>query len=176
MLFRSPYTEVINQVQATINQPEYWKQTTIVLDATGGNVFLDHLRAARLGAQIIPVLITAGHQSSESGGKHHVPKQDLIANLEALFRERRIWLPAPALTPARQRGDTSPASDHLKQLIQELHAFERLPGPQGKATFSGKATSQDDLVIALALAAWRAVKTRPDLNHNKGIWGTQRLL
>lgn len=192
-----PYTEVIQHIQKQVNHPDYWKQITIVLDATGGNVFLDHLRAARLGAPIIPAVITSGQQATETNGKHHIPKQDLIANLEALFRERRIWLDpslarpsrSPAsdasFNPGRQAGEPQPptpvrqhggAQDPLTQLIQELQAFERIPGPQGKDTFSGKATAQDDLVIALALAAWRAVKVRPDLNHNRGIWGTQRLL
>lgn len=155
-----PYPDVVNRVRQLVHDPEYIQQTVIILDATGGgNIFLDQLRAARLGAQIIPVSITAGLEPTVSQGKHNVPKHELVTTLEAVFREHRIGL--------------DPKTPHLAALLEELRAFERLQGPRGRETFAGKASHHDDLVIALSLAVWRATQTQ---RHDQGIFRPDRLL
>ena len=70
--------------------------------------------------------------------------QDLIANLESLFRIGQIEVAAQC--PA------APA------LLKELAAFERSACAGGRReTFAGKVGVHDDLVMAVAMAAWRAV-------------------
>ena len=78
-------------------------------------------------------MITGGQQTSQSAGKRHVPKHDLITNLEALFRDRHLAL-----------DRTLP---HLDYLIKASQA------PHGTEQFSGKASGNDELVLALSLAA-----------------------
>ena len=113
-----PYPEVVERVRQLVSQPEYVQQISVIPDCTGGGgIFLDHLRAARLGVQIVPVSITPGRESHAAKGKQYVPKQELVTTLEATFRERRIGLDA--------------ACPHLDELIQELHVFERSPGGRG---------------------------------------------
>ena len=159
-----PYPDVVERVRQLVMLPEYLQRIVVIPDCTGGGgIFLDHLRAARMGVQIVPASITPGQEPNEAKGRHNLPKHHLITILEAMFRERRIGLDREC--------------PHLKELIQELHAFERLAGPRGRETFTGKASHHDDLVLALALAVWRAVEGgKGDLLSDKGIFRQERLL
>lgn len=140
------YPDIIHHLRNLLQTPELRGHTTLIPDATsGGGIFLDHLRAARLGVPIVPVSITPGHGSwTQVNDRYHVPKQLLIGNLEQLFRHRQIHL-----------ASTCPGLDDLRQ---ELTRFQRLVTPSGHETYSGKATGHDDIVLALALAAWQAVR------------------
>ena len=140
------YPDLITHLRNLLATPELRQHAAIIPDVTGqGGIFLDHLRAARLGAPIVPVTITPGTgRWTQVADRYHVPKQHLIANLESLFRHRQIQL-----------ASTCPGLDTLHQ---ELTTFQRLVTPAGNETYSGKSTGHDDLVCALALAAWQATR------------------
>ena len=146
------YPDIIAHLRNLLQTPELRQCATIIPDATGGgNIFLDHLRAARLGAPIVPVSITPGSgQWTQVRDGYRVPKQTLVANLELLFRHRQLQLAS--------------ACPKLDDLRQELNSFERLVTPHGQDTFSGKSTAHDDIVCALALAARQAMR-----QHKQGL-------
>ena len=87
------------------------------------------LRAARLGCEIRPVTITGGERSHIHCYGWNVPKQDLISGVRVLL----------------ERGELRIARDlrGLRILMRELMEMH-------------ETGEHDDLVIALALACWRA--------------------
>jgi hypothetical protein len=134
------YSRVVAEVAAFMEEPPL-AAAALVMDATGvGRPTFDMLRREVLPARLVPVTITAGRQPCFRDGFHHVPKSVLIATVQRLLRQRRIKV-APALrqTPALLR--------ELRNLIVKLT-------PSLHETFGARTGERDDLVLALALAAW----------------------
>jgi hypothetical protein len=120
-------------------------ESNLVVDQTAvGQPVLKLLRRARLRAMIRPVTITAGNQAVlNEDGSRSVPKRDLVSTLQVLLQSRQIKV-APSLFEA-------------KTLVQELMNF------RVKATLSPTETLEswregphDDLVLAVAIAAWQS--------------------
>jgi phage FluMu gp28-like protein len=146
------FTHIVEYLAAIANTAELAQRTTLVVDATGlGAPVVEMLRRARIGFSLVPVVITAGHSASlQSNGTHHVPKKDLVTALHLLLATGGLRI------PARLPGYTD--------LKEELLHFHANISDQGRATFaSSRDAIHDDLVMALALAAWQA---RP-----KPTWG-----
>jgi hypothetical protein len=115
-----------------------------MLDATGvGDGALDLFRAAHLTVNLIPVHLTAGSAPSQNGATHNIPKADLVHTLDHLIHERHLSIAA--------------ACPHTPELLDELAAFERTDHASGHTSFAAAHESDhDDLVIATALATYRA--------------------
>jgi hypothetical protein len=116
----------------------------VVMDATGvGAPVLDMLRKANLGCRIAPVIMSGGERASHAGGLWHVPKRDLIAGLQLMLEKREMGLPANLRA--------------TRMLTKELQDFQERMTGRGVASFGAWREGQhDDLVIATALACWRA--------------------
>ena len=126
----TPYTRIASHVADSVDRHPYAGQTTLAVDATGvGRPVVDHLKSLRPPCKIVPVVITGQGQPHNSNGALHVPRQDLIANLQILLENKAITA----------SGRASQA--HL--LKSELLNF-------------GNRSQHDDLVFAAALAAWLA--------------------
>jgi hypothetical protein len=126
---------------------------TLVVDQTGvGRPVVDLLRAARLPFRLVPVAITAGQavtQVEESVGPvtqvgFHVPKRDLVGTLAVLLQSARLRV-AQELPEAQL-------------LVQELLNFRVTISPSGRDSYGAgeewREGAHDDLVLAVALAAW----------------------
>jgi hypothetical protein len=115
-------------------------RVTLIVDATGlGGPIVEMLKAARLPGPLIPVTITSGDRENGT----HVPKKNLISNLQIMF----------------ERGELKIAAglEETKAFIQELTTMQVKITPSARETFSpAKSTDHDDLVLAAALAAWKA--------------------
>jgi hypothetical protein len=100
------------------------------------------LRSARLGCELSAVTITGGERANQHGSGWNVPKQDLIAGLQVLL----------------ERGELRIARDlrGARMLMRELMDVQTRSGKTG-AEGPGQ---HDDLVIALALACWKAKQKR----------------
>jgi hypothetical protein len=116
----------------------------LVVDATGcGRPVVDLLRKARLGArQLAPVIITAGHAATFSGGFWHAPKRDLVGAAAACLQSRRLQFAARCRWAAVLR--------------EEMRTFSvKVSLATGNESFEAwRDRDHDDLVLAAALAVW----------------------
>jgi hypothetical protein len=153
----TPYTEVVDDVASIVRSPAIFGRCTLVVDATGvGRAVVDALKAARLGCPVVPVTITGGDQSSHSNGMWRVPKRDLIGDLQYMLERRDI-----GIADGLEEGP---------ELVKELRGMRVKIGYTGHETVSSwREGVHDDLVFAVALAAWWSRSRRKN-------WGTERLI
>lgn len=137
---KTAYTEIVASVARLMRRPELGREPYLVVDATGvGRPVIDLLRAA--GLDPVPVVITAGIEESNEGLYYHTPKADLVTGTEVLLQAKRL----------RVAGSLPLAS----VLITELTAFKRKATLAGNEVFGAwREGEHDDLVLAVALAAW----------------------
>ena len=157
MLLGTPYPRVVERVRQVVRQSAQQGRCTLVMDATGlGTPVLDMMRAANLGCEIVPVLLTGGERESCANGVWHVPKRDLITGLQAMLDKEELGL--PSRLPA------------ARDLAREIAGMDVKISDRGRVSYGrSREGEHDDLVIATALACWRARRTE------RGIWGTRSL-
>lgn len=115
-------------------------QVSVVVDATGvGRAVVDLLRPV---PGLVGVTITAGHTVTETDGDWHVPKKELVSGLQLVLQSRRLRI-----------GRMVPG---VEALVQELCNYQVRITPAAHETYAAAAGQHDDLVMALALALWRA--------------------
>jgi hypothetical protein len=115
------------------------------VDETGvGRAIVDLLRQAQPPAFLNAVLVTTGHQTGYEGGRWHVPRAELAATLQALLQSRQLQVAAIS---------------ERELLVQELLAFRVRVTTAAAETFEAwTERPHDDLVLAVALAAWLGEK------------------
>jgi hypothetical protein len=153
----TPYPNVVERVRAKVRAKPLVGECTLVMDATGvGAPVVDMLKRAQLGCKIEPVILTGGEWASQAEGVWCVPKQDLVAGLRVMLEKRELGLPA-------KFGAS-------RLLVKEMAEMETRQGGRGGLKFGARREGgHDDLVMASALACWRARRRAP------GIWGTKSL-
>ena len=103
------------------------------------------IRRAKLPVTYLPVTTTGGNQVSVRGSDRFVPKEKLIRTLEYLFQQNLLKI-----------SSQIPQADLLRE---ELRQFERR-SQRGGASKLAAGTGHDDMVMALALAAWWAYENK----------------
>jgi hypothetical protein len=115
--------------------------TELCVDYTGvGRPVFDLFRYSR--TSLIGVLITSGVTEATIDGIAHVPKLVLVSRLQALLHEGRLKI----------QKDLPEA----KNLVSELMDFRVQYTAAGHLTFNAREGKHDDLVLALAIACYRA--------------------
>jgi hypothetical protein len=152
----TPYPAVVERIRRLVHSSQLVNNCALAVDATGvGAPVVDMLRAARLGCDIAPVNITSGDQQRRSGSQYYLPKRDLLAAVQVVLDRGELKL---------ARG-----LKELGTLIRELTDVRSVLQSSGRTRLGADGCGEhDDLVIALALACWRA--QRPTNG-----FGTQRL-
>jgi phage FluMu gp28-like protein len=140
------YPDVAERVSRLMDVPPLRDNAALAIDATGvGAAVVDMLR--RAGLTFVAVTITGGDTESQSGyDSYRVPKRDLVGNLQVLLQSGRLKI-------AR-------SLEHAETLRAELLNF-RVKINVATAHDSYEAWREgdhDDLVLAAALAAWKAQK------------------
>jgi hypothetical protein len=138
----TPYPEVFMRLAEVFATPSM-QGSKLVVDYTGvGRPVLDMLRKAKVGASITPLFVTSGKKSSsDDRGGWLVPRQELAATLQVLLQSRRLRV-APALPEATM-------------LAKELAAFQlKVSGSAEMEMDAWRQGAHDDLVLAVAVAAW----------------------
>jgi hypothetical protein len=144
----TPYTEACTRVTALFATPPLANSKLIVDQTTVGKPVLDLLRQAKMRAKINSVTITAGHKASWDDGGWLVPKKDLVGTLQILLQAQRIKV-APTLPEAQM-------------LVQELMNFKsKVPTVASDVLGDWREGQHDDLVLAVAIAAWMGERTPP---------------
>ena len=114
----------------------------LLIDFTGvGRPVFDIFNQQGIRAE--GVNITAGNQESWEAHGWNVAKQILVSTVQAELHSGRLKI-----------------NKNLKEapiLERELQDFQVSITPSGNATFSARVGAHDDLVLALAIALWRAV-------------------
>ncbi len=144
MALGTPYTAVVARVGEILRHPALARQSRLVVDATGvGLPVVELLRGARLPCAVTAVTITSGEQAHGRGDEWHVPKRDLLTGLQVLLEERRLKV------NRELKGSEA--------LVKELADVRLHPRAGGRAKMGAEGQGEhDDLVLAVALACWRA--------------------
>ena len=119
-------------------------KTELVVDQTGvGRPVVEMLREAKLSP--VPVTITGGDAVTRDGLEYRVPKRDLVSTVQVLLQSERLKI-------ARELKEAS-------TLTSELLAFKVSISLKGHDSYGNdvgpwRENPHDDLVLAVALAAW----------------------
>jgi hypothetical protein len=165
------YHESAGDALAVMSAPPA-KDWPLAVDQTGvGRPVVEDMKGR--GVLIVPVTITAGHQAHKDDYGWKVPKKDLVGVAQRLLQTRRLLI--------------SPALKHAKTLTTELRNFRVKLTKAANETFGPwREGDHDDLVFAVALAAWVGEKGccgpwvyRPDpaarlevARAPRGMWAT----
>jgi hypothetical protein len=141
------YPEIVREVAEMLKTPELRDKTDLVIDATGvGRPVCDMFRQA--GIAYRGVTITGGDSVAIVDGLTRVPKRILVSTLQVLLQSGRL---AFAPHPLRE------------VLVTEMLAFQVTISEAANDTYGGRIGTHDDLVLAAALAAWKAEQHREQL-------------
>jgi hypothetical protein len=115
--------------------------TELIIDETGvgrpvGDMFVYS------GISPVRVQITAGTAESREGLSCSVPKLILISRVQALLHQGQLKIKR--------------SLPEAKVLVRELQDFRVEYTATGNLTFNARSGRHDDLVLALAIACWRA--------------------
>jgi hypothetical protein len=155
----TPYPKVVERAWEIVNDADVRGRCCLVVDGTGvGAPVMDMLRAARLGCEICEVTITGGERAQQGfvGGRERwsVPKRDLISGVQVLL----------------ERGDLRIARrcQEAGALVKELMDVRATTKQNGRVRMGADACGEhDDLVIAVALACWRAGRGQVGLRSGR---------
>jgi hypothetical protein len=152
----TPYPSVVARVREMVQDEKVSGQCAVAVDGTGvGAPVVDLLRGAGLGCELSAVTITGGERESQNGGVWSVPKRDLIAGVQILLEQGELRI-------ARDLRDAG-------ALIRELMNVRITMGGNGWVRLGAEGFGEhDDLVIALALACWRAKRKQGEWGFGKG--------
>ena len=157
----TPYAEVAERVWSVLDTGSGQWPATLVVDETGvGAPVVEGLRRSGRGRGrgIVAVTITGGERSSVSGESYRVPKRDLVTGLQVGFENREL--------------EIADAIPEMKLLISELMGMRVKVTAAGHEKYEAWSEgAHDDLVLAVALAWWRAGWKKPPR-----VWGTRRLV
>jgi hypothetical protein len=143
----TPYPAVGDHVQKLLKTPAL-QGAQLVVDATGvGRPVVDMLR--QRGLQPVPITITGGDQTVYDHGGWWVPKRDLVAAVQVLLQTERLKFAA--------------GIPMVSVLVQELLAFRVKIDPLTAHDSYGawREGAHDDLLLAVAVAAWYDERMRP---------------
>ncbi len=140
----TPYPLVVDRVRRLLRMWELTNRCGLAVDGTGvGIPVLDMLRAARLGCEILAITITGGNSVIKVAGGFSVPKRDLLAEVQVLLEKGELRI---------AKGLKEGAA-----LMRELMNMKFTQTETGRTRMGADGYGEhDDLVIALALACWRA--------------------
>jgi hypothetical protein len=166
---KTPYTQIADHVRDLLSGPSFTvpvlengrvakPSTQLIVDATGvGTAVIDLLTERRLN--FVEVTVTGlGQRVSRNGTrKYSVPKQDLVAALEVPFHKGTLKV--------------AKGLEGWPKLREELLTFRR---KQNKVTAHisyehWRESDHDDLVLAAALACWKATYKRKGTTRMKVI-------
>ena len=136
------YEDVADKV-AQLLRLRIMRGAVLAVDETGvGSAVTDMLRVRSLSPRA--VTITGGDRVAKDGYDYRIPKRDLVTTVNVLLESKRLRIPT-ALPLARTLAD-------------ELHNFKVTISPLGHDSYGAggewREGQHDDLVLAVALAAW----------------------
>ena len=133
------YLKVVDRVCRMVRSPRIQGNCDLVFDATSlGRPVLDMFRAAGPGCRLTPLTITSGDNPTRS----NVPKGHLLLNLSGLMEKGALRIAANL--------------PQAKTLRREFQNFRQKLTRAANTTYNAATGHHDDLILAIALAAYRA--------------------
>jgi hypothetical protein len=137
----TPYPAIVVHVMDLLSRPRFRGKAELVIDMTGvGRPVFDMFQG--YGVTPIGVLITGGDSQTRDGSIYRVPKIALVSRLQALLHDQRLHI-------------HSEIPDAIA-LVSELQNFRAEYSETGYIRFNARSGKHDDLVLAVAIALWRA--------------------
>jgi len=138
------YPAIVAAVQTMLATPDLKGKCELVVDASGvGRPVVDMFTQA--GLKPVAVTITGGTRANCENGMWSVPKRILVSTLQVLLQGHRL-----EIVDVPERAT----------LIKEMLAFQVSITEAANDTYGGRTGTHDDLVLAVALAAWKAEMRR----------------
>ena len=135
------YPAVVSHVIGLLCRPQLRGKAELVIDFTGvGRPVFDMFRVQ--GVSPIGVSITGGTAITNDGLIWSVPKGHLISRVQALLHDARLKIHSELVDASA--------------LVNELQNFRAEFSDTGYVRFNARSGVHDDLVLALAIALWRA--------------------
>jgi len=144
----TPYPAVVERVRQTLAFVKLRGSSQLTVDATGvGAPVVEMLNTGPLRMGAWAVTITGGEnaKASNAKGRWNVPKRDLIARLQVLLERGQLRIAKGLATSESLRREC------MDMRMEVSSAGRAKMGAEG-------AGEHDDLVIAMALACWRAAQ------------------
>ena len=135
----TPYPGIVAHVGRLLAKLPAGTELIIDFSGVGGPVFDMFVYS---GISPLGVLITGGTAETSDGAIRSVPKLTLVSRLQALLHEGRLKI-------QRELAEA-------ETLVRELQDFRVEFTAAGHLTFNARTGKHDDLVLALAIAVWRA--------------------
>ena len=148
------YPAIVCEVGVMLTRHPLKDGCELVIDETGVGRAVGDIFATR-GLKPIRVTITGGNEEAQSGSRRYtVPKSLLISLVDARLHTGEL----------RISKDLKEAS----ALEEEFKEFRRHVSEAGRYSFSAREGKHDDLVLAVAIALWRAARRKPQFgSHSK---------
>lgn len=159
----TPYPAIVADVKAKVEKPEL-QGYVLCPDLTGvGRPVVDLLRQA--GLTVRPVMITGGSQAHEVEDCSNVPKVELVTNLQVLMQNGALRFAA--------------GLPDIQILVDEMQAFKvKVSAAANELYGAWRDGEHDDLVLAVAMAAWMGERDGRNygqfggtLGRGANIWG-----
>lgn len=145
-----PYAGVVEELKVLFATPPLKGAVLLVNQTVVGRSVFDLFRLGVPGASVRGLAVTAGHAAGKDDkGGLLVPKKDLVGVLQVLLQGKRLKV-APALSFAAT-------------LAEELQQFRLKAVPLTDAAVEWRERPHDDLVLAVAVAAWQGERHTPFL-------------
>jgi hypothetical protein len=145
----TPYAGVVEQVRNVSCAKVLDGRCRVMVDATGvGRPVVEMLQSVKLGGELVPVMVTGGRKQSLQDGFYKVPKVDLIRRVQTLLENGHLQI-ADGLREGRA----------LMREITQIKARSCDSGHEQVAAW--RHGEHDDLVFAVALACWGALRDSP---------------
>jgi hypothetical protein len=124
--------------------------TKVVLDVTGvGRRTAEVFKRKGSGALVRPLVVTGGFVEAHEGGCDFVPKTELVATLQTILQARRLKV--------------SETGRGAEALAREMTTFRAdLRRRSDEFDWRDEGGTAQDLVFALAAAAWRLTRRLPE--------------
>jgi hypothetical protein len=143
------YLEIAERIAAPLSTQPLRGRALVAIDATGvGKPIVDLIRPKLpRGTRVYPIWITGGISVGSDVGKLTVPKRDLITTTQLLLQNGRLRIASGILDATA--------------LVEELLSYRVTISDAGHDSYGPwREQAHDDLVLALAVAAWTAENKR----------------
>ena len=163
---RTSYPAIVADVVKMINEldPERSPnaQPVLAVDATGvGAPVVDLFKRERINAELAPIQIVAGANVSEENGMTRVPKRDLVSVVQVGLQNRKL-----KIAESLQLAET---------LSRELQNFTvKITDAANDVYGAWREGTHDDLVLAVALAVWKAGTHKPRVIYRQPNYYSQQ--
>ena len=144
------YPEIVNRTESLHG---HLTNPVVILDATGvGKAAVELFRRSNFSLSVFTLM--AGDQMAQDGSSYRIPKRDVISTTQVLLQTGRLKI-------AR-------SLPHAPLLARELVNFRFKVTSKGpEDALDWREGPDDDLVLALAIAAWQAERN-PGLGFSCG--------